>query len=277
MGSQQSRVMLQLREKILNGEFAPGEHITEIALARSLGVSRTPVRHALGILEQEGLVTGILHRGFRVKSFSIQEIHDAIEVRGTLEGMAARLVAEHGLPRRAATELHRCLEMGDRIVENELLEESDTADYDEMNTRFHRVIVETAGNRALENALRLNDKIPFAAASALAIGNHRFVRQVIQQGQAQHRALVEALENGEGARAEALMREHALIAKKALNLIDAGRNEAGTAIVPSLRLARSSQQDSSAEKQPRQEPLVTNSNTTPADLVLPVSGGNQKR
>ncbi|MFQ5661219.1 MAG: GntR family transcriptional regulator [Gammaproteobacteria bacterium] len=221
MPSQQARVTVQLREMILNGEFAPGQHIAEISLATSLGVSRTPVRQALGILEQEGLVTGTPHRGFRVESFSMQDISDAIDVRGTLEGMAARLLAEHGLPRRTAAELHRCLELGDRIVEKGLLEEGDTADYDDMNTLFHKTITDAAGNRALNNALNLNDKVPFAAASAVAMSKQKITQQIIHLGHGQHHTIVEALEKGEGARAEALMREHALITKKALNLIDA--------------------------------------------------------
>lgn len=238
MTNQQVRVTLQLREKILNGEFASGEHIAEVPLSKLLGVSRTPIRHALGMLEQEGLVTGIPHRGFRVESFSVQDINDAIDLRGVLEGMAARLLAEHGLPRRTAAELHHCLEMGDRIIEKGLIDETDTADYDDMNTLFHDTIIKAVGNRALENALKLNNKVPFAAASALAMSNRKLVRQIVEQGHAEHHALVEALENGEGTRAEALMREHALITKKALNLIDQ-EHGLGANMLQGLQLAQS--------------------------------------
>jgi len=97
MSNQQTRTTARLREMVLNGAFAPGERITESALATALGVSRTPVRVALSVLEREGLVSSEPNRGFRVEAYSIGDISDAIDVRGTLEGMAARLVAEGGL------------------------------------------------------------------------------------------------------------------------------------------------------------------------------------
>lgn len=237
MVSQQSRVTVQLREMILNGAFEPGQRITEVSLANTLGVSRTPIRYALGVIEQEGLVTGIPHRGFRVEKFSAQDIYDAIDLRGVLEGMAARLLAERGMSPELLASLHQCLVAGDRIVAKSAIDADDIADYDDMNTEFHSAIVHSAGNRALENALKQNDKIPFAAASALAMPNPQSVSTLFRRGQAQHHDLVEALENGEGARAEALMREHALVTKKALNFTDQDLTGADPLKLRGLRLA----------------------------------------
>ena len=222
MLNQQTRVTVQLREMILNGEFTPGERITETSLAKSLGASRTPIRYALSVLEQEGLVSGVPNRGYRVERFSMQDISNAIDLRGTLEGMAARIVAEHGLGVDVAGELQECLDCGDRILAREVIDESAIVDYTNMNARFHEILIKTAANRPLTNALNLNDKVPFAGASAMAvsINNPGGINKILQQGHAQHHVIVEAIANGEGMRVEALMREHARITKKSLDLLD---------------------------------------------------------
>ena len=108
--SLQQTVLLHLRELILRGEFEPGQRLAEQQLAEQLGASRTPVRAALGILEQEGLVRTNETGGFVVRQFTPREVADAIAVRGHLGGMAARLVAEHGLNRQLALDLQACLD-----------------------------------------------------------------------------------------------------------------------------------------------------------------------
>jgi GntR family transcriptional regulator of vanillate catabolism len=218
----QTRVTVQLREMILNGEFAPGERVTEIGLAQALGASRTPIRHALSVLEQEGLVKGAPNRGYRVERFSLQDISDAIDLRGTLEGMAARIVAERGLGAVVAAELQECLNEGDAILARSRIDETAVVDYTNMNARFHEILIRNANHRPLANALNLNDKVPFAGASALAVSVSipDIVKQILQQGHAQHHAIAEAITHGEGMRVEALMREHALVTKKSLAMLD---------------------------------------------------------
>lgn len=238
MAEEQVSVTVRLREMILDGTFEAGEHIREAQLAKTLGVSRTPVRLALGILEHEGLVSSQKNRGFTVRGFSLGDIGDAIGVRGTLEGMAARLVAESGLARHTAAALHDCLEAGDALLGKGRIEEDKAQEYEAMNIRFHDAIVEAAGNRALANALSLNDKVPFAGAGAVAFRDARLMLRQFVTGHGQHHAIVEAIEAGEGARAEALMREHALIARKSLNLLPLGEDRNGAARVPGLTLVR---------------------------------------
>src|SRR4051794_6147977 len=96
MDSQQSRVLVQLRDMILKGAFTPGERLAEIPLAEKLGASRTPVKLALATLEHEGLIEPSPAGGYQMRRFTSQEIADAIRVRGVLEGFAARLIAEDG-------------------------------------------------------------------------------------------------------------------------------------------------------------------------------------
>ena len=92
--TQTERLVLSLRERILKGEFPRGEQLTELGLVSLLQVSRTPIRLALERLANEGLLDPIPTGGFRVRSFSLVDIWDAIEIRGVLEGTAGRFAAE---------------------------------------------------------------------------------------------------------------------------------------------------------------------------------------
>lgn len=97
MQKTQSNVVTSLRQMILDGELKAGARLAEIPTSEKLGVSRTPVRIAFRALEQEGLLTKLPRRGYEVRSVSTEEIIGAVEVRGVLEGLAARQAAERGL------------------------------------------------------------------------------------------------------------------------------------------------------------------------------------
>ena len=212
-------VTLRLREMILRGELAPGERLAEVALAERLGVSRTPIRQALPALAREGLLAAAGRRGYVVRSFSAQDVLDAIETRGLLEGLAARRIAERGATPELIRSLRECLSHGDAIVAKRRFESTDEARYSEMNGRFHALIVEGAGSRIVADALARNDHVPFASASAVAFSRDSAqLLPVLSYAHRQHHAIVQALENREGARAEALMREHATPVKEVLNL-----------------------------------------------------------
>lgn len=218
MESQQERVLVYLRDLILKGEFAPGERLAEVALAERLKASRTPVRLALTTLEQEGLVEPSASGGYVMRRITATEIADAIAVRGHLEGMAARLVAEHGVPRQLANALNECLRTGDRLLAKQELTLDDYAVYTDMNNRFHQLVVEASGNAALIRAIEVNNRLPFAAASAMLP-----MQSALEEGRnwlfmahQQHHSLVQAMEKGEGTRAQALASEHVQIAQRNL-------------------------------------------------------------
>src|SRR4051794_37977473 len=107
--SQTVRTQLRLRELIVGGELRPGHRIAELTLVERLGASRTPIRMALVRLEEEGLLEALPNGGFMVKDFSESDIHDAIEVRGTLEGLAARFAAERGVTSVLLADMRDCL------------------------------------------------------------------------------------------------------------------------------------------------------------------------
>ena len=235
--SLQETVLLQLRECILRGEFEPGQRLAEQQIAELLGSSRTPVRAALVTLEQEGLVQANESGGFVVRQFTVREVTDAIAVRGLLEGMAARLVAEHGLSRQVAMDLQSCLDEGDLALAGNTLSIQDYARYVSMNDRFHALILEASGNRALQRAIAMNDKLPFAPASAMLPMQGAMVRDRdwMMYAHRQHHMLLDALRRGEGARAQALAVEHTEVAQMNMRMALAQRGDAVSAL-PAMRL-----------------------------------------
>ena len=103
------QVLIKLRKMIIAGELEGGARVAEIPTAELLGVSRQPVRMAFRLLEQEGLLIKNPTRGYTVREISEKLINDALEVRGILEGLAAKTIAEQGLTeeqKKNTTKLH---------------------------------------------------------------------------------------------------------------------------------------------------------------------------
>lgn len=233
----QDTVLMQLRDLILSGAFSPGQRLAEQQLAERLGASRTPVRAALVTLEQEGLVEANDTGKFLVRQFTAQEVTDAIAVRGHLEGMAARLVAEHGVSRQLQGDLQACLDEGDRLLSDNPLTLASYAAYATMNDRFHTLILDACGNRALQRAVALNDKLPFAPASAMLPmqGTLALDRDWMLYAHRQHHMLFDALRQGSSARAQALATEHTEVAQMNMRMALERRAESEQ-VLPAIRL-----------------------------------------
>lgn len=216
MPTQLENVTQRLREMILGGYFQSGKKIGEMALAKQLGVSRTPIRLALQILEKEGLLKSAPRRGFTVREFTIDEVIDAIDVRGQLESMAARLAAERGIDSGLAERLERCLEEAAAIVEAASMTDEDRARWVESNRCFHATLVEAAGNAVLADTLDHVGRIPLAPPSAIIFHTDDPVatRSQMAAALADHRAVYDAVVQRQGSRAEALMREHAYLSRE---------------------------------------------------------------
>lgn len=136
-------VFNMLRQAIITGEFAPGERLMEIALANRLGVSRTPVREAIRKLELEGLVVMIPRKGAEVAKITEKDLRDVLEVRSSLEELAAELAAE-----RMNDEVKEKLEKALKEFE-EAIESDDNAAIADSDVDFHDVIFEATGNARL--------------------------------------------------------------------------------------------------------------------------------
>ena len=220
MNRHQTRAIVRIREMILRGELSAGERVAEAPLAELLGMSRTPVRQALPVLAQEGLLAEHVTRGYVVRGFTTADILDAIDLRGVLEGIAARRVAERGASRPLLLELRECLAEGDQILAEGHVADKAEALYVDMNVRFHRLIVVECRSAIIQQALERNARIPFAGPQALAVDKTSLAGMYARLAYAhrQHHYIVAALEGGEGARVEALMREHTSPVKENLNI-----------------------------------------------------------
>lgn len=204
------RVVAALRQMIAAGELTHGQRIAEIQTAAALGVSRMPVRTALRALEQEGLVVRLGARGYTPRGIDAAQVRDAVMVRGVLEGFAARLAAEKG-GRSLRDTLMALLKQGDAMFAARPFDSAILDNYPAYNLAFHDALIAAAGNAALTEALARNNGIPFAGAGAIAMDVSDPERECarLQKAHRQHVRIVEAILKGDGATAEAQMREHA--------------------------------------------------------------------
>ena len=202
-----------LRKLIADGRFPAGSRIGEEAVAQALGVSRTPVRLAFRTLEQEGLLQLAGKRGYVVREFSAADVLCAVEVRGALEGLAARRLAERGLDEAMRAVLQGCIDEGEAVLARGHLLASDVERWSAINARFHGTIVGLASSRVIADAIARNNHLPFASADSITVQADALdaEHQKLRFAQLQHRLVFEALVQRESARVEMLMREHALI------------------------------------------------------------------
>jgi GntR family transcriptional regulator of vanillate catabolism len=205
-----SSPLKRLREMILSGELQPGERITEISLAERLGISRTPVRSALPVLEATGYIEPVGKRGYAVKTFDVEESLKALELRATLEGVAASHLAKAGASEELMAELESCLDLGDEIFKKRYVTNEDEVLYGEMNARFHGLIVSNCGSPILIDFIDRLNSAPFINPSVLVFDHvgldHAY--KLISRAHGQHHALADAIRDRDSSRAEFLFREH---------------------------------------------------------------------
>ena len=216
--SQTVRALLALRELVLSGELVPGERVAELALVERIGVSRTPLRTALVRLESEGLLEALPSGGYAARELSVQDVFAAIEIRGAIEGLAARFAAER-MP--GESELNPIAntqrEIDDLIARGGQDSETFSA-YVPLNERFHQQLAKLSGSLVVEQQIERANAHPFASASGFIDVQTQMpdARKILLIAQDQHHCVLEAIRAGEGGRAESLMREHARLAHRYL-------------------------------------------------------------
>jgi GntR family transcriptional regulator, vanillate catabolism transcriptional regulator len=235
--SAQVRAQLQLREMILAGELPGGARIAELSIVEKLGFSRTPIRAALMRLEQEGLLESLPNGGYAVRTFSERDVSEAIELRGTIEGLSARLAAERGAPAVVLNEARECLNRIDEVLNQPALNDEAFSGYVALNERFHALLSEMAGSEVIAKELDRVSSLPFASASGFVVvqANSPRARDMLIVAQDQHRQVLDAIEQREGSRAEAIMREHSRLAQRNLRAAVASHN---LDQMPGVRLIR---------------------------------------
>jgi DNA-binding GntR family transcriptional regulator len=201
-----------LRQAILTRVFKPGERLMVEDISRKLGVSLTPVRHALQQLATEGLIEIHPRSGTYVANVSAREIEETFDIRCALECLAA----EHAVTRIEPGGLKRL-----RALLESMSQPVHTAEalqrHERANSEFHQILIEAAGNRRLlEMYESLNAHIKIARIHS---AEHNIARQWqgrLADEQAEHEAIVAALETGDAAALKGALRRHIMRAKRAL-------------------------------------------------------------
>jgi DNA-binding GntR family transcriptional regulator len=187
-----------LRERILNGRYAPGDALGQERVAAELGIGRTPTREALRILEHEGLVDVDVRRGARVVSADPHRLVAALQVRGVLDGLAARLAASRA-------DRHSWLPYLDRLLAAELrlVAEPRSRALRQATADFHTAVTHMSANRFLVSQLGLVH-LTIQVLTPDEVLDETTARRTVRD----HRALRDAIERGDGELAESLARAH---------------------------------------------------------------------
>src|SRR5712691_8996387 len=202
------RVYDHLREEILAGHLKPGAELAEVPLSEQLGVSRGPLREAIGRLAAEGLVTVRPRRGAVVRSLSKEEFLELYQVREALEMMAVRLA----VPRLAADDFATLQGLIETMAKH--AERDEVAEFFEANVAFHGHLFAASGNGRLQELYRqlLGQIGRYRLRSLTLRGN-------LQRSVAEHAAILRAAKRGEVERAAHLMSEHVRVPQRRLKAL----------------------------------------------------------
>ncbi|TPG32457.1 GntR family transcriptional regulator [Mycolicibacterium hodleri] len=207
-------VAARLRDRITDGTLSAGTRLPQVVLAEQLGVSRTPLREALRLLENDGLLKTVdNNRTVEVVTVGPDDLLDMYQLREVIDGLAAKLAAQHGFSAEEASLAQHLL--------NEMAESSDPYDPVRRNrahTQFHEMIAVASHNTKVQSfaplirtssaALYMPLNRAHAEASLLAEDPAKSYKQILDESQVQHREIIEAILAREPAAAEAAARHH---------------------------------------------------------------------
>jgi DNA-binding GntR family transcriptional regulator len=194
-----------IRQAIVDGRLEPGQRLKEEELARELGISRTPVREALLVLQTEGLVVAEPNRGAMVREHDASDLDDLYQLRALLEGYAARRAAT----RVTEEALDSLRESCDRF--EALASGGELREIVRENLFFHNTILDLAGSERLKDMVRKVVELPLVYRS--------YVWYTPEQQQISahyHRQIVKALAARDPERAELVLKEHIFEARDLL-------------------------------------------------------------
>lgn len=193
----------ELRHRIIEGSYAPGERLIEERIAHDLGISRTPVRQALARVEAEGLVRSLPNRGAVVRSFTRDELIQTFELRALLEGHAAERAAQQRSPDHIA-DLQQIQADLDHVARQEFADHAEQARLlVEHNQRFHRVVLIASGNARLRELLPLVTSVPLQFQSF-----YWYSPGERERSSYYHHGLIAAITQRDGRQARVLMQAH---------------------------------------------------------------------
>ena len=216
MESIDTELAARIRREIVLGNYGEEERISEARLCDVHNVSRTPVRLALRMLEHEGLIRRSKGRGYFVNAPKVSDILSAVLVRGHLESLAARLMAQSPGRDNVMPILEAAIEKIDGFVSAGKMDDASLRAMQKQNVVFHKTILDSCGNDFVGFTCSRISHLPM-----LEVGTMVFDRGVLSTGEgverslfrlklgnSQHKIIFEAIQSGDAVRAEGVMREH---------------------------------------------------------------------
>ena len=190
-------VFQTLRQAILRGELKPGERLMEIHLAQKLGVSRTPVREAIRMLELEGLVVMIPRKGAEVAKITVRDLKDALEVRMAIDSLSVKLACER-LDENDKTEIKQAC-----VAFREAVKSKNVQAIVEGDERFHNTIYRASKNQKLITiAMNLREQVYRYRFEY--VKDFSYHENLIRE----HDQITEAILKGDVETAQKIMKEH---------------------------------------------------------------------
>jgi GntR family transcriptional regulator of vanillate catabolism len=197
----------QLRTLILSGALPPRQTLRQIEVSERLGVSRTPLREAFRLLEREGFVR--ISNGnntLEVVGPSVEEMIELYQVREVIDGLAARLAAQRGVPEDALANLGHLIDEMRKLDSGENWPQRAA-----LHADFHAGIAELSGNRHMEgqiSMIRFTAQMLARNLSEIAGTAPDTLASSLNQGEQDHLAILDAIRAGDGRRAETVARKH---------------------------------------------------------------------
>lgn len=192
-------IVEDLEQKIISRTLRPGQRIIEEALCRTFGVSRSPVREAFQILESRGFVAREPRKGISVVKITPQEAEDIYRIRASLDGLATALAVR----KRTPDFMKKLRKMHEQMIR--AAEKGNETAYQNLNQKFHDLIITTCGNPRLIQLIENFDKQTMRYRLAVASGPGWMINS-----QRLHTAIVDAVEAGDAEAAERIRKESIL-------------------------------------------------------------------
>lgn len=191
------KILKYVKAQIINGSYKPGESLVESKLAEELGVSRTPIREAVRLLEQEGLIETIPNKGAVVVGVSSKDVEDIYAIRQLVEGLAARWAVEH-MSDQNKKEMQKLLDLMEFYAQR-----GDVDEIAYLDNQFHHIIYEASGSKILNITLsNLHQYVQLARLESLQIPKR------LDKTLSEHRAILQSFLDNKPYDAEMAVAEH---------------------------------------------------------------------
>lgn len=216
MDSIDTELASRIRTDIIHRAFDESERLSEARLCDVYEVSRTPVRLALRLLEREGLIRRSEGRGYYVHSPTVADIMQAVQVRGHLESLAARLMAQNPGRDNVLPTLEAAIDEIDRMIKLGKMDDTSLKLLQRQNAVFHKTILKNCGNDFVDFTCSRISHLPMLEAGSMVFDRNALSTSDgverslfrLKLGNSQHKVIFEAIQRGDGVRAEGMMREH---------------------------------------------------------------------